>query len=233
MKIKSGLLALASAFLLASAGIASAVPVTPPEQFTFTSCATAVCGPTSFGTVTLTQSGSNVTVDVVLNSGNQFVETGASKQNFFLFQDNIAGSTVMTPTATINGVTQTLSVSGVTNNTVDLTSAGEGTFTGQIFCTTSSDCNGASGPAINDLHFTVTSATIAQLGTPNASGVTFVADILCGATGCPNGGPTGLVDVNTPGRPVPLPATALMLGPVLGFGYLRLRRRRSPAAATA
>ncbi len=230
MKIKSGACAalLASGFMLASAGMASA------DTFTFTSCHLSDgCGTaTSFGTVTLTQSGTSVNFDVVLNSGNLFVETGAGGNELFLFNDSLSGSTITNITATLNGVTVAITggLSGFTNISPAVSADGTGTFTASVECTTASSCNGASGADINDLHFTVTNATLAQLETVNANGNIFVADILCGQTGCT--GLTGPVDVSGP-HPVPLPGAALMLGPVLGFGYLRLRRRRSRALAAA
>src|SRR4029450_1435518 len=68
-----------------------------------------------FGTVTLTQSGSNVEFDVVLVHGNRFVETGAGGDSLFLFNDTVAGSTVTGCTTTLNGVNTSLSCSGLTN----------------------------------------------------------------------------------------------------------------------
>src|SRR5262245_3843314 len=75
------------------------------DTFNFTACfITGGCGTaTQLGTVTLTQVGANVTVDVVLNSGNRFVETGASGQQLFLFNDTVSGSSVTNATVTLNG----------------------------------------------------------------------------------------------------------------------------------
>src|SRR5437667_7636544 len=59
------------------------------DTFNFTSdhC-TGGCGPqASFGTVTLTQVGSNVNVVVSLLNGNQFVKTGAGGNMYFLFDN--------------------------------------------------------------------------------------------------------------------------------------------------
>src|SRR5690348_2348164 len=47
-----------------------------------------------FGTVTLTQVGTNVNFTVTLINGNRFVETGAGGGELFLFNDVIAGSTI-------------------------------------------------------------------------------------------------------------------------------------------
>jgi hypothetical protein len=181
------------------------------DVFNLTSCHISTGCPaegTVFGTVTLNQSGGNVVFDVVLLNGSRFVETGAGGNSLFLFNDSIAGSTVINASATLNGVTQSLAISGSTNQP-PIHADGTGDFTAAVFCTTASECNGGSTPNINDLHFTVTNATIAQLTTANANGNIFVADILCGATVVGCAGNTGPVDV-TGGAPVP--------GPILGGG---------------
>jgi hypothetical protein len=219
---------------LATVGVAGlcANSAAQADTFTFTSCHLSEgCGTaTSFGTVTLTQSGTSVNFDVVLNSGNIFVETGAGAQSLFLFNDSLSGSLINTISATLNGATVTIpgGLSGQTNLS-PVMADGTGTFTARVFCTTASECNGASGPDINDLHFTVTNATIAGLLTPNANGNFFVADILCGQVGCPAGGPTGLVDVNVVPAPIVgagLPGLLMACGGLVALG----RRRRQKVA---
>jgi hypothetical protein len=201
------------------------------DTFNFTSChLTGGCGTaTQFGTVTLTQSGTSVLFDVVLNSGNRFVETGASGQTLFLFNDTVSGSTVTNISATLNGSTVTITggLTGVANTSID--TGPTGTFTAGISCTLSSSCNGGSTPNINDLHFTVTNATIAQLTHTNASGNIFAADILCGQTGCPAGGPTGVVDVSAVPGPVVGAGLPGLIAAAGGLIALARRRRQRQA----
>jgi hypothetical protein len=207
--------------------------VTPAsaDVFTFTSChITGGCPSTNFGTVTLTQSGSGVTFDVVLINGNRFVETGAGGGELFLFNDSLSGSTITNISATLNGQTVAIpgGLSGFTNISPAVMADGTGTWTGSVECTVASDCNGGSTPNINDLHFTVTNATLAQLEITNSLGNMFVADILCGPTqtGCTSG-LTGPVDVSGP-TTTPEPASiSLLVSGMIGLaGLLRTRRRR-------
>jgi hypothetical protein len=184
----------------------------------------------------LTQSGTSVNFDVMLNSGNRFVETGAGGNSLFLFNDSIAGSTITNITATLNGATISVpsGLSGFTNET-PVMADGTGTFTASVQCTVFAECNGKSAPNMNDLHFTVTNVTLAQLETRNDKGNFFVADILCGQTGCT--GKTGDVDVSTSAvstSAVPEPSTwaALILG-FAGIGLVTYRRKREIAVRLA
>jgi hypothetical protein len=210
------------------------------DTFNLTSChLSSGCGTaTQFGTVTLTQSGPNVGFDVVLNPGNNFVETGAGGGALFIFNDTLSTTAVTNATATFDGVNVTGNIpgglSGLTNQSPFMAD-GTGHFTASVFCTTSSSCNGnSSNQTINDLEFTVTNATLAQLETTNENGNFFVADILCGQTGCT--GLTGPIDVSTPAVPAPLIGHGLFVllavGGVLFGGKLleNLKNRRLHAA---
>jgi PEP-CTERM motif-containing protein len=201
-----------AALVMAILGVALITTAAPAlaDTFNFTSCHISTGCPaagTVFGTVTLTQSGSNVTFDVVLLNGNTFVETGSGGGNLFDFNDTIAGSTVTNITTTIDGATVTVIPGGVSGatNLAPFMADGTGFFTAAIFCTVASDCNG---------------------------GNIFVADILCGAaqTGC--AGFTGPVDVSTPA--VPEPTTLLLVGTALaGLGGVWRRSRSQRAKALA
>ena len=234
-------LAYSAALVMAILGVALMATITPAQAqtvFNLTSCHISTgCPPagTIFGTVTLTQSGGNVNFDVVLADGNRFVETGAGGGGLFLFNDVVAGSTVTNITTTLNGANVAIpgGLTGLTNQTgVNLIHAdGTGDFTAIVKCTTDASCNGGSTPNINDLHFTVTGATIAQLDDANADGNIFVADILCGAGVSVCGGLTGPVDVSTPGTVVPEPTSLLMVGTALAGLGAAWRRRWSAKAA--
>jgi hypothetical protein len=180
----------------------------------------------AFGSVELTQSGNDVIFNIKLNNGNRFVETGAGGKDLFDFNDAITGSTVTDITATLNGVTTSLALTGAANQP-PFQADGFGDFTAFVACANPADCNGGSTPNINDLHFTVTNVTIAQLETTNASGVIMVADILCGASqpGC-TGGLTGPVDVSQVPGPVVGAGLPGLIAACTGLVALARRRRK-------
>jgi len=206
------------------------------DTLTLTSCHISSGCPapgTAFGTITLTQSGTDVTVDVVLTSGNRFVETGSGGDMLVAFNDSLTGSTITNMTATLDGadITSTISggLTGVTNQNPFMAD-GTGTFTAGVSCSTFASCNGGSAPDMNDLHFTVTNATVAGLETANANGNLFIADILFGAQG---GTGTGPVDISVPVTSTPESPSLALFGTGLFSiaGMLRRKMRKYPNAA--
>src|SRR5262249_17783851 len=85
-------------FAVAILGVSLIVTATPAQAVTFdlTSChVTGGCGTqTVFGTVTLTQNGTNVDFVVALAGGNRFVQTGAAGQELFKFNGAAGGTNI-------------------------------------------------------------------------------------------------------------------------------------------
>jgi hypothetical protein len=215
--------ALAGAALLAAS--AAFPSVGHADTFTFTSChATTGCvAGATFGTVTVTQSGTSVNFDVVLSDSNRFVETGSADGQLFKFNDS-SSTAVITNAAT--GMPANAVTGGLVGNTGAFNGDGTGNFGFGIACAISSNCNGGSTPTFQEITFTVTNTTLAQVEAGNNDGNIFVADIAIGG----NGANTGPVDVSVPSVPGPIVGAGLP-GLVLACaGLLGLARRRRKIA---
>lgn len=160
-----------------------------------------------FGTVTLTQSGTNVTFSVVLAPGLRFIETASGGAELFLFNDSLAGSVITSPTAAPTPPASGLS--GFTN-LPPVSTATAGSFTASVECTVALECDGVASPLMTSLSFTVTNATLAELETVNGAGNAFFAD-------------TAVIGTTS----VPEPSTLLMLG--VGLAGLALAKWRQTA----
>ena len=163
------ILALAGFVLSVRPAEAVSVSITSDES-------TDVCDTSSsFGTVTLTQSGTSVDVEVVLFNSFQFAKTGAG--DFQIFKFNVSGAPgPITVDQTVPG--QTLAAQSGTFHR-----GGTGDFGFGITCTTCRNGRAGSLPVGTTIVFHVANATISQLTQSNDLGNIFVADVLCVPTG--------------------------------------------------
>jgi len=185
------------------------------------SCGTA----TSFGTVTLTQTGTSVDFAVSLSDSNQFVLTGSADNQYFKFNatDVTTGDITVTQNVTPHLIADTGSFNG----------DGTGNFTFGITCspiTANTPCatgGGAALPVGTTLDFSVANSTISDFLIDSGKGNFFVADILCGpvaTSGCTGTGP---VDVAVPAPIIGHGLFVLLaIGSVLGGSKLLENRKK-------
>src|SRR5215510_12457859 len=189
MRSKLAFILTIAATVLGGATSASAITF----QLTSDHC-TGGCGTPPFGTVDVTQAGSNVAVTVTLNAGFSYAQTGAA--DFQLFKFNGTG-------VALGDIVVGAHVPALAAASGALNGDGTGNFTFGINCPSCGNGPSGFGGAIT---FTVNNATIADLTVPNNLGNIFVADIL-GVNGN-----TGPVDVSTPPVGAPEPGTLTLLG---------------------
>lgn len=203
-------------FLPALLGLAFAGMPALADQYSFTidHCGGG-CGTAPFGTVNVTQNGSNtVNLSVSLTTGDGFVSTG--------FPGSFAFDVIGNPAITISNLTAGWAV-GPTNGHFD----GFGILDFALVCTICG--NGGGTPVAGPLSFDVsapglTPASFAELSTipPGSDQAYFVADIM-GTTGN-----TGVVGATLLSRTTaPEPSTVLLLGTgALLVTFSSFRRRR-------
>jgi hypothetical protein len=162
------------------------------------------CGPSPYGTVTVTQVGANVDITVDLAAGIFWAKTGAAD-----FQEvKFNGTGVALGDITVN---QTFPSQTLAPQTGAFNGDGTGTFTFGIACTTCG--NGSLSPLDQNIVFHVANATVADVTTANAAGNIFVVDIFSSATGN-----TGPVDVS--GVITPEPGSLLFFAPLMALAWM-------------
>jgi hypothetical protein len=141
------------------------------------------CAPN--GTVTLTQNGTTVDVTVVPSSSSQFVKTGATDFEYFLF--NISGNFgSISVDQTVVGKTLVAQSGAFGNSEI-------GDFGFGITCPKCKNGRTGALPVGTQIVFHVTDATLAQFEEPNDLGNIFVADLQCLPTG-----KSGIVEFTAP-----------------------------------
>ena len=177
------------------------------------------CGTAPFGTIDVTQDGTNtVKLTVTLSGSDKFVSTG--------FPGSFGFDLVGNPTIGISNLTSGWSLLSTTAG--DLQFDGFGNLDYALLCTVCG--NGGSNPFAGPISFDITAAGLTpgsfkELSRlpPGSEQTYFVADIL-GSTG--NTGVVGATLVNTP---VPEPTSLLLFGSGASLLALSVIRRRKKA----
>jgi hypothetical protein len=207
----------AAGFVVAGAGVGHA------DTYNITgSACTNGCGAGGGGSITVTNDGTFLAVDVEL-TGTEFLHQGGLSTIGF----DVSGAALTS--ADITNLLYEGTKTGFTfssNTMMD----GSGKWDYVINLSPSSNCTGVSNTCGQSLKFDITTTGAVTFQTDNNGHTEYfavnVADIP--VSGAVN---TGVVEATLAATPLP-PAVAL-LAPVLGFGLLRLRRRRALASAAA
>ena len=172
-----------------------------------------------YGSVTLTQSFSDVQVNVVLRNDLNFLSTG-NQNSHSIFTFNVSGATAgdVTDISFANGLNGSFGVASPAGNSPF------GNFTYGIFCTSSCTSGGSGGGYVDPLNFTVHNATISEFNHLSSGGTNayFAADVLNLS------GNTGAIGATV--AAVPEPETYAMLLSGLGLIGFVARRRQQPAS---
>ena len=202
--------------LLLLLGVGGTAGATVIYDFNATAVAGFGVGP--YGSVTLSQTGSDVDVTVDLRADLNFVNTGGPHAVFSFNAVDVVASDITN--VLFNGVANTdYSVTQDANNTPF------GTFDFLIDCTGSGCTNGSGGQQSDPLTFTVLDAVEADFAylSEGLFPAYFAADVICNTGSC--NGLTGTIGARDGGT-VPEPGTLALFGiGLLGFGVARKWRR--------
>ena len=203
--------------LLLSAATSQAITVV----YTFNSTAVSAFGSAPFGTVSLTESGSNIDVEVKLRSDMNFVTTGG--HTLFAFN---AANTAVTDIINISDATPRAgeyAAFKTGSGGYDAVNPPFGTFLYGIECVLCK--NGAGDKQAGPLRFTVKDAALIDFANQSDGGIAayFSADVITGV----NTGAVGATGQGVPVTPVPEPETyALMLAGLGVMGFIARRRKQ-------
>lgn len=202
-----------------------------PTIYTLTVGATGFpSGP--YGTVSLTQDGSNVDVVVTPASGMGIVDTGSHQAfDFYLSIPPVTSPITITglPTGWTAENTPTTGPNAGKTSAGSISNAFAGTFNFALDCNTTACGNGGGHPDKTGVSFTVDNVVVSDFTKTPDGAYYFAADVctLVNSDGACSGS-TGPVAGNTPGTPgtsVPEPLTLSVFGAGLA-GAAALRRRK-------
>lgn len=190
-------------------------------SYALNSTAVSEFGTDAYGSVTLTQSFSDVLVSVVLRNDLNFVGTG-NQNSHSIFSFNLSG-------ATTSDISDISFANGLSGNFGVISPAGNspfGNFGYGIICTTSCTNGGSAGGYVDPLNFTVHNATISEFAhlSTNGTAAYFAADVIN------LGGATGAIGATV--AAVPEPESYAMLISGMGLLTFVVRRRRHSASTT-